>query len=203
MRIRIVLADDHKIVRDDLRNLLEKQKDMKLIGEADNGRTAVQLVENLIPDVAIVDISMPELNGIEAAHQIVHTVPSVKLIALSMYSERRFIMGMLKAGASGYLLKDCAFDELCTAIRAVYNQQTYLSPGVESVIAQDFIGRFSDEDLSSPAFIEKLEKEVIQHLAAGKTPEEIASNLSIGSDRVVMYRQNMIKKWISKDNHEI
>lgn len=190
------MADDQKIVRDGLRSLLETQPDMELVGEAETGRSTIQLVEVMHPEVVIMDVSMPELNGIEAAHQIVSTTPNVKIIALSMYSERRFILGMLKAGASGYLLKDCAFDELCKAIRAVHNNKTYLSPGVGAVIAQDFLNHLSDRNLNSYALMEEQEKEVLQFLANGKTPNQIASTLSIGIERVEMYRQKIINKWM-------
>lgn len=190
------MADDQKLVRDGLRSLLEIQPDMELVGEADSGRSTIQLVEALNPEVVIMDVSMPELNGIEATRQIVSTNPDVKVIALSMYSERRFILGMLKAGASGYLLKDCAFDELCKAIRAVHDNKTYLSPGVGTVIARDFLNHLPDRNLNKYDLLGEQEKEVLLFLANGKTPNQIASNLSIGIERVEMYRQKIINKWM-------
>lgn len=196
MSIRILLADDQKIVRDGLRGLLETQPDMELVGEADSGRSTIQLVEALNPEVVIMDVSMPELNGIEAAHQIVSTTPNVKVIALSMYSERRFILGMMKAGASGYLLKDCAFDELCKAIRAVHNNKTYLSPGVGTVIAQDFLNHLLDRDLKKYTLMQEQEMEVLLFLANGKTPNQIASKLTIGIERVEKYQQKIINSWM-------
>ena len=111
MSIRILLADDHKIVRDGLRTLIGKEAGMEVIGEAENGRKALKMAEKIRPNVVIMDMTMPDMNGIEAARKIVTEVPGVKVIALSMHSDRRFVLGMLEAGASGYLMKDCAFDE--------------------------------------------------------------------------------------------
>jgi len=112
MSIKILLVDDHKIIREGIRSLLEKQPGMKVVAEADNGLTALQLVQEIVPDMVIMDVGMPDLNGIEATRQIVARTPGVKVVALSMHLNKRFVVEMLKAGASGYLLKDCAFDEL-------------------------------------------------------------------------------------------
>jgi DNA-binding NarL/FixJ family response regulator len=136
--IRILLADDHKIVRDGLRSLLENQPEMEVVGEAKNGKEAVGLVFKLVPDVVIIDITMAELNGMEATRRICKKLPNIKVIALSMHSDRRFVAGMLKAGASGYLLKDCAFEELIRAIRKVVSNQTYLSPEIMETVVKDY-----------------------------------------------------------------
>ncbi len=130
MTIRVLLADDHRIVRDGLRTLIKKQKDMEVVGEAEDGRTAIELTKELLPDVVIMDITMPDINGIKATQKILADVKGVRVIALSMHSDRRFVSGMLDAGASGYLLKDCAFEELAAAIRAVHTGKKYLSPQV-------------------------------------------------------------------------
>jgi DNA-binding NarL/FixJ family response regulator len=123
-----MLADDHQIVRQGLRILLEAEPDMEIIAEADNGRKVLKKAQELLPDVIIMDLSMPELNGIEATRQILSGAPEVKVIALSMHSDSLFVLNMIKAGASGYLLKDCALEELVKAIRAVVAHKTYLSP---------------------------------------------------------------------------
>ena len=141
MSIRILIADSHKIIRDYLRSLLEKEADMKVIAEAGDGQETLQLARKLSPDVVIMDIGTPDLNGIEATRRIVADVPGVKEIGLSMHSDRRFVAGMLSAGASGYLLKDCAFEELSVAIRAVVVGQTYLSPGIGSITAEHYASR--------------------------------------------------------------
>lgn len=130
MSIRILLADDHKIVRDGLRSLLEKDDELDVVGEAPNGQIAVQLTHELAPDVIVMDIGMPVMNGIEATEKIIEERPGAKIIGLSMHSDRRFVSSMLEAGASGYLLKDCAFDELVDAIRLVLSGQVYLGPGI-------------------------------------------------------------------------
>jgi len=128
--IKILIADDHKIVRDGLRVLIDREKDMEVVGEAHNGFEAVKLTKKLHPDVIIMDISMPEMNGIEATLQIIKKNRKVKIIALSMHSDRKIVTSMLKAGASGYILKDCAFAELAIAIRCVIGDMPYLSPGM-------------------------------------------------------------------------
>ena len=130
MTIRILLADDHKIVRDGLRSLLEKDCELKVVGEAHNGQIAVELTHELVPDVVVMDIGMPVMNGIEATEQIMKNQPNAKVIGLSMHSDRRFVSSMLGAGASGYLLKDCAFDEIVKAIHAVFSGQVYIGLGI-------------------------------------------------------------------------
>jgi DNA-binding NarL/FixJ family response regulator len=130
MSIKVLIADDHKIVRDGLRVLIDREKDMEVVGEAHNGLEAVKLTKKLHPDVIIMDISMPEMNGIEATRQIIKKYRNVKIIALSMHSDRKIVTSMLKAGASGYILKDCAFAELAIAIRCVAEDKSYLSPGI-------------------------------------------------------------------------
>ncbi len=130
MSIRVLLADDHKLLREGLRALIEDQPQMEVIAEAEDGLTALQLVGELSPDVVVMDISMPRMNGMEATRQIISTAPGVKVLALSMHDDDRFVEEMRNAGASGYLLKDCAFDELIHAIHAVVEQGTYLSPKI-------------------------------------------------------------------------
>jgi len=138
MNIRIVIADDHQIVRQGLRTLLEREADMQVVAEAEDGRRAVSLARELIPHVIVMDVEMPDLNGIEATRQILTEYPQIKIIALSMYSDRRFVTNMLKSGVSGYLLKDCAFEELVQAIRLAMSNRIYLSPGVADVVVKDY-----------------------------------------------------------------
>lgn len=134
MPIKVLLADKHAIVRQGVRNLLDTEPDMEVVGEADSGWATVKLVHELTPDVVIMDISLPDLNGAEATRQILAESPDVKVIALSMHSDSLFVLNMLKSGASGYLLKDCALEELVKAIRTVVQEQTYLSPGISDLI---------------------------------------------------------------------
>ena len=194
MSIRVLLVDDHKIIREGLRALIENQSDMQVVAESPDGRTAVQLSQQLSPDVVIMDIAMPDLNGIEATRQITASSSSVKVIALSMRSDRRFVAEMLKAGASGYLLKDCAFEDLVRAIRAVIEDQTYLSPGVADVVVEDYIHRLSETDVSAFSILSAREREVLQLLAEGGTTKEIASHLHVSVKTVETHRRNIMKK---------
>jgi two-component system, NarL family, response regulator NreC len=139
--IRVLLADDHKIFRAGLRAMIEKEKGMEVVAEAGTGREAIQLAEQLKPDVIVMDVSMPDMNGMEATREIRSLMPCALAIALSMHSERRFVLGMLKAGASGYLLKDCAFGELASAIRHVASGNTYLSPMIAGVVVKAYLNK--------------------------------------------------------------
>lgn len=139
MGIKILLADYNQIVRQGLRTLLATEPDMEVMAEAENGQTAVRLAQELSPQVVIMDLSLPDLHGVEATRQILAASPGVKVIALSVYSDRRFVVNILKAGASGYLLKDCAFEELARAIRVVLEHKTYISPGVSEIVIQDYM----------------------------------------------------------------
>jgi len=194
MSIRILLADDHKILRDGLRALLEKQSGMEVIAEAGDGRATVQLVRELLPNVVIMDIAMPDLNGIEATRQITALAPNVKIVALSMHSDKRFVAEMLKAGASGYLLKDCAFEELDNAIRAVIANRTYLSPKIADIIIKDYTRLFPKTEFSVFSILTLREREVLQLLAEGKTTKEISSSLNISAKTVETYRKQIMDK---------
>ena len=194
MTIRILLADDHKITREGLRSLLDKQQDMEVVGEAEDGRTAVTLVRELVPSVVIMDVSMPDLNGVEAARQIVGQSPDVKIIALSMHSDTLFVTEMLKSGASGYLLKDCAFEELALAIRAVVAGKTYLSPSVSGIMVDDYLHRLSKADFSDSEVLTDREREVLQLLAEGKSTKQIALKLHISVKTVETHRRQIMNK---------
>ena len=194
MSIKIVLADDHKIIRQGLRSLLEKETDMEVIAEADNGQKAVRLARTLSPDVVIIDVAMPDLNGIEAARQIIAEVDRIKVIALSMHSDRRFVAEMLKVGVSGYLLKDCAFEELSGAIRAVAANKTYLSPGIAGIVVDDYIRYLPRTQHSSSHLLTAKEREVLQLLTEGKTTKEVAFNLEVSVKTVETHRQQIMKK---------
>ncbi|MFZ3137569.1 MAG: response regulator transcription factor [Thermodesulfovibrionales bacterium] len=192
--IRIILADDHKIVREGLKALLNKQHGMVVIAEAEDGRTTVKLVRELFPDMVIIDVGMPDMNGIEATRKIIEKVPKVKVIALSMHSDRRFVGEMLKAGASGYLLKDCAFEELANAIRAVVANRTYLSPEIANNVIKDYAHILSKENLSVFSILIAREREVLQLISEGKTTKEIAFHLKVSVKTVETYRQQIMDK---------
>ena len=194
MNVRILLADDHKIVREGLRNLIEKQPNMEVAGEAENGRIAVRLVQELLPDIVIMDVAMPDLNGIEATRQILAKRPRVKVVALSMHADKRFVVQMLKAGASGYLLKDCAFEELVYALRAVVANRTYLSPKIADTVIRDYIRLFPKNEFSVFSFLTHRQCEVLQLLSEGKTTSQIASHLQVSVKTVETYRQQIMEK---------
>lgn len=194
MNIRIIIADDHEIMREGLRNLINKQPGMEVIAEAEDGRMAVDLVRELTPDVVIMDIAMPVLNGIEATRQIMSDFPNIKIIALSMHSDRRFLANMLGAGASGYLLKNCAFKELIYAIQSVMSNQIYLSPAIVSIVIDDYVHHLSSADVSNPSVLTPREREVLQLLAEGKTTKEIASCLNVSVTTIDTHRKNIMEK---------
>ncbi|MCK5186913.1 MAG: response regulator transcription factor, partial [Deltaproteobacteria bacterium] len=180
MSIKILLADDHKIVSDCLKPLINKQPDMMVVGEAENGRMVVALAQKLNPNVVIMDISMPDLNGIEATRQIIAKCPGVRIITLSMNSDRRYVTGMLNAGASGYLTKSCSFEELIRAVRAVAANKTYLSPDISDIVIKESLSRPSTEKSSVFSTLTMRECEVLQMLAEGKTVKQIAVKLCLG-----------------------
>ena len=194
MTIRVLLADDHKIVRQGLRGLLEKQPDIEVIAEAEDGRTAVRLVKEMSPNVVIMDVAMPDLNGIEATRQITAKAPGTKVVTLSMYSDRRFVAEMLGAGASGYLLKDCAFEELIQAIHTVAANQVYLSPTIVNTLVKDYIHRLEKSDASAFSLLTTREREVLQLLAEGKTTKEIGHQLYLSVKTIETYRQQIMIK---------
>jgi two-component system response regulator NreC len=192
--IKIVLADDHQIVRQGLRTLLAAEPDMEVVAEADNGRAVLKVVQDLSPNIVIMDISMPDLNGIEATRQILAESPGVKVIALSMHSDSLFVLNMLKAGASGYLLKDCALEELVKAIRTVVSQKTYLSPGVSDIVLRDFVHGWSVPGSSAYAILSPREREVLQLMAEGRSTNQIAESLYISVKTVEAHRKQIMNK---------
>ena len=192
--ITVVIADDHMIVRDGLRSLLERQPDMEVVAEADNGRAALQHAKELSPDVVIMDIGMRELNGIDATRQLVKMSPKVKVLALSMYSDKRFIRGMLKAGASGYMLKDSAFKELTDAIRVIVGDKIYISPSVSSIVLEDYLEHSSEKESSTRSLLTVRELEVLQLLAEGKSTKQIALSLSISVKTIESHRNRVMQK---------
>jgi len=194
MSIRILLADDHKIVRDGVRSLIEKEPDMDVIAEAGDGRTAVRLAQELAPAVVVMDISMPDLNGMEAARQIADTAPDVRVLALSMYADRRFVSEMLRAGASGYLPKKCAFEELADAIRTVATGRIYLSPTISEVVVQDYVRHLADADAPAPSLLSAREREVLQLVAEGHSTKQIAVRLGVSAKTIETHRRRIMDK---------
>jgi two-component system response regulator NreC len=195
MVTKVLIADDHQIVRQGLRTLLEKEHDMKVVAEAEDGRNTVRLARELQPGVIIMDVAMPDLNGIEATRQIAAELPKTKIIALSMYADRRFVVNMLKAGASGYLLKDCAFEELTRAIRVVLANKTYLSPGVSDILVKDYMtGGSSGQETSVFSVLTPREREVLQLMSEGNSTNQIADCLHVSIKTIETHRQQVMHK---------
>ena len=198
MGITVLLVDDHEIFRDGLRSMLAKQTDIEVVGEAENGREALEAVSSLQPTVVVMDISMPDYNGVDATREIVANHPHIRVVALSMHSESRYISEMLAAGASGYLLKDCAFDELATAIRTVFAGRTFVSRGAADVVLEDYVRRVAATPqataTSQVKALSPREREVLQLIGQGLSTKEIASRLSLSAKTVETHRRQIMEK---------
>ena len=188
------MVDDHAIIREGLRSLLEKQPDMEVLADTDEGRTAVDLVRELMPDVVIMDVTMAGLNGIEATRLITTEFPEVKVVALSIHSQRRFIADMLSAGAAGYILKECLFDELVQAIQTVAAGGRYLSPRIADVVVEDYVKRLSSTTDSPLSALTGREREVLQLVAEGKSTKQIALELHVSTKTIEANRRQIMEK---------
>lgn len=194
MTIKVILADDAQIVRQGLRTLLASEPDIQVVGEADDGRKTLKLAQELAPDVIIMDISMPDLNGFEATRQLLVGSPGAKVIALSMHSDSLFVSNMLRSGALGYLLKDCALEELVKAIRTVMRRQTYVSPGVSDSLIQDLASNCAAGSSSAYSVLSAPERQVLQLLAEGKGTRQIAASLGLSSKTIEAHHQQIVGK---------
>lgn len=198
MSIRIIIADDHGIVREGLHSLIGKQPEIEIVGEADDGRKALELVKKLEPDIVVMDVSMPNLNGIDATRQIVQAYPKVKVIALSMHSSSLFVADMIKAGASGYILKDCLFEELVEAIRVVHEGGAYLSSAVVSLVVGDYMNRLSGAGGLPLESLTDREREVLQLIGEGKNTKQIALELHVSTKAIEANRRKIMEKLHSR-----
>lgn len=194
--MKIIIADDYGIVRQGLKSLIEKEDDLEVIGEAENGTKAVQMAEQLKPDMVIMDITMPDMNGIDATKRIISENPKVKIIALSMHSNKRFVTEMLQAGAVGYVLKSYLFDELVRAIKAAEKGQRYLSPRITNVLVEDYIGDSSKEggNRENIKSLTDRERMIIQLLTEGYNIKQIALKLNISPKTADANRRALMKK---------
>ena len=193
--VSILIADDHSIVRRGLRSTLEESSDHRVVAEASNGREAVRLAEQLTPDVAILDIGMPQLNGIEAAAQIQKVSPKTRTLILSMHSDETYILRALTAGARGYLLKDTAENDVLAAVRAVVQGKAYFSPAIAKMLLEDYVAFLRRRGLDdSYDLLTEREKEVLQLLAEGQSNKEVANVLGIGVSTVETHRMNLMQK---------
>ena len=200
MNIRILVADDHAIVREGLGTMLSNQSDMVLVGLATNGRDAIRMVDEYQPDVAIMDISMPELNGIDAISQMLPRHPNIKVIVLSIHETKPYVYRALKAGAKGYLLKETAGLEVVQAVRAVYGGERYLSQRISDLLTDiSFRSLDGSKEVSPLERLSPREREILQLVAEGKTSQEIGERLSISSKSVDTYRSRLMRKIDVKD----
>ncbi len=193
--IRIVLADDHSVMRSGLRALLQQNPDMQVVGEANDGREALSLAETLKPDVAVLDITMPNLNGIEAARQMVSKQLDVAIIMLSMHSDEGYVLRALRAGVRGYLLKEAAEIDLLHAIRAVTQGKSFFSPAVSRMLAEDYIRQLQEKEVvDSYDLLTSREREILQLIAEGNSNKDIANRLSLSLHTVETHRGNILQK---------
>lgn len=193
--IRIVLADDHTIIRSGLRLLLEQQPDFKVVAEAEDGRQAVERISQHHPDVAILDIGMPELNGIEATRQIVSSEPHPNVVILSMHADEGYVLRALKAGARAYILKNAAEADLIRAVRAVSEGKSFFSPVISKMLLEDYVRQVREKEVEdSYDLLTPREREILQLLAEGKTNKEIAAILKLSPYTVETHRGNLLQK---------
>ena len=191
---RVLLVDDHELFLEGLRGLLEKAPDIEQVGAARDGFEAMEQVELLKPDVVLMDMTMPRLNGIQATQQITERFPGVKVLALSMHGDRRFIVESLKVGARGYVLKECTSQELCTAIGVVMSGQYYLAPPVMSVIVEDYLRLLAAEDEADNCPLSDRELDVLKLLVKGCNAKQIAEQLNISKNTVDTHRRHVLDK---------
>ena len=195
MSIHIVLADDHAVMRTGLRLVLERQSDFQVIGEASDGREAVALAEQHHPEVVVMDVTMPNLNGIEAARQISTTLPQTGIVMLSMHSDEAYVLRALKAGARAYLLKESAESDLIAAIRAVSTGKAFFSPAVSRMLVEDYVRQLQDREIEdSYELLTTREREVLQLIAEGRSNKEIANILNLSLYTVETHRGNLMEK---------
>lgn len=194
-RIRLLLVDDHEVVRSGLRMLLENEAGLMIEGEANNGGQALELVEKLNPDVVIMDITLPDISGIDATRQIKASHPKVAVVALTIHEDQQYFFEMLQAGASGYVPKRAAPNDLITAIRAAYRGETYIYPSLAKLLVKDFLARGGEEETrETMSGLTPREQEVLALLAEGKTNDEIAGLLTISAHTVARHRENLMGK---------
>ena len=193
--IRILLADDHTVMRNGLKLLLERQRNLSVVGEASDGRETVRLAEQLSPDVVVMDIAMPNLNGIEAARQIMVANPGIAIVILSMHSDESYVIRALKAGARAYLLKDSAEGDLIAAIHAITDGKSFFSPAISRILVEDYMRQLEQKHVEDTyELLTAREREILQLLAEGKTNKEVAAMLNLSIYTVETHRTHILQK---------
>lgn len=202
-KISILIADDHTLLRDGISAILEDEPDMVIVGEASNGREAVRLAGQLKPNVILMDIAMPLLNGLEATRQIKREHPEINVLVLTMYDHEEYFRQMLEVGASGYIIKRAAASELVSAIHAVYNGESVLSPAITRLLLEDYLNHDTHSDKDDPNALSSREREVLQLIAEGKTSREIAEILHLSVKTVQSHRTSLMQKLDLHDRGEL
>jgi two-component system, NarL family, response regulator NreC len=194
-KVRILLADDHTVMRAGLRALLERQPNLEVVGEAGDGRQTVELASSHVPDVVVMDIAMPTLNGVEATRRMVSKQPAISVVILSMYSDESYVMRALEAGARAYLLKDSAVSDLIRAIEAVSQGKSFFSPKISRILAEEYVRALKQKGVAdSYELLTPREREILQLLAEGKTNKEVATSLNISVYTAETHRGNILQK---------
>ena len=194
MTTKIILADDHNVLRAGLKSLLNSERDFEVIAEAEDGQEVVRLAKKHGPDIVVLDIGMPNMNGIQATRHIVAEVPGTRVLALSMHSDHQYVVNMLKAGASGYMLKDCAYEELIPAVRAITAGKFYLSKDITGLVVSDYISKIKHVESIDEPVLTSRERETLQLIAEGKSTAEAAKILNVSAKTVETHRKNIMDK---------
>ncbi|MGD0784369.1 MAG: response regulator transcription factor [Sedimentisphaerales bacterium] len=194
MATKILIADDHEILREGISSLIKEHPDMQVAGEADNGLAAVEMTRKLRPDVVIMDVALPSLNGIEATRQIKSELPEVKVLALTVHAEREVVLDMIKAGASGYILKECAFEDLTNAIKALTAGQSYLSPQVASIVLNGIVKDGFKVVQGDRVIFTLRENQILRLLAGGESAKQIAAEVGLSVKTVEAIRRHIMEK---------
>lgn len=203
MTMKVLLADDHQMMREGLRTMLDSLPDVEVVAEAEDGQQALDLAHKLKPDMVVMDVAMPKLNGMETTRRLKAELPKIKVVALSMHSDRQFVVGMLRAGASAYLLKDCAFRELATAIKDVSAGRSFLTASVADQVVEEINRPSSGGILPTLTQLTSREREILQLIAEAKTSKEIASMLHISIKTVYTHRRNIMEKTRARNLAEL
>jgi two-component system, NarL family, response regulator NreC len=203
-KLRVLLADDHIVMRSGLRALLERQPNVEVVGESENGRETVALAASLRPDVVVMDVGMPVLNGIEATQTIATQSPSIAVVILSMHADESYVMRALKAGARGYLLKDSAAEDLIGAIQSVAQGKSFFSPKVSRILAEDYVRVLKQKgEVDTYDLLTGREREILQLLAEGKSNKEVATDLNISPYTVETHRSHILEKLNLRNSAEL
>jgi DNA-binding NarL/FixJ family response regulator len=193
MPIRIIIADDHQLFREGLANLLSNSKDIEILAQAENGKEVINKAKELKPDVVIMDIGMPVMDGVEATQELLNELPNMKIVALSMHSDKQYIKGMFEAGAAGYLFKNCAYDELIKAIHTVYSGKKYLGEKITEIMIQDYLGKEENLPATDSELTER-ESEILKLIAEGVSISDISDQLFVSVKTIGTHKQHILEK---------